>query len=108
MGKTKVNFTTQPYRLLIGGVGATEITTKAEAASIGTFKESNVLSIDTLPDGNNIVLTVSKKFSLLQNAFNNGSSVSYFFDVDGALIDCNTNFHEFYKKILVLQSYLCN
>jgi len=97
MGKTKVNFTTQPYRLLIGGVGATEITTKAEAASIGTFKESNVLSIDTLPDGNNIVLTVSKKFSLLQNAFNNGSSVSYFFDVDGALIDCDTNFHEFYN-----------
>ena len=102
MGKTKVKFTARRYRLLIGGVGATGITTKAEAALIGTFKEGNVLSIDTLPDGNNIILTVSKKFSFLQNAFNGlvgepGSSVTYFFDIDGALIDCDTDFHEFYN-----------
>ncbi len=102
MSKSKVKFTARRYRLLIGGVGASEITTKAEAATIGTFKEGNVLSIEALPDGNNIIVTVSKRFSFNQNAFNGiaggpGDEVTYFFDIDGGLIDCDTDYHEFYN-----------
>jgi len=92
------------YRFLIGGVGASGITNVAEAAAIGSnLSISDIVSIDSLADNDNIMLTTSKSFAIQKDAFDAvdgfepGISVTYFFDIDSGITNCNQLYHEFYN-----------